>query len=61
MAPVLQALVRIALHVRFGLFFLSNMSFVVSCDLSDVRNVILVVFGWIPFGVLLEELADYNR
>lgn len=59
MAPVLQALVQIGLDIRLGLFLLRNMSFVVSCDLSDVGNVILVVFGRIFFGGFLEELDDY--
>ena len=59
MAPVLQTFVRVALCVLLGLLFLSEMSFVVSCDLSHVGNVVLVVFGWILFGVLFEDCDDF--
>jgi hypothetical protein len=56
--PVLQALVRIAFRVLFGLFLLGEMTLVVSGHLPHVSDIIVVVFGWVFFRVLPQNLDD---
>lgn len=57
-APVLQALVAIAIGVLLGFLLLGKMSFVIRCHLPHVRDVVFNVLGRVLLGILLQNLDD---
>jgi hypothetical protein len=60
MSPVLQALIRVAIRVLFGLFLLRKMALVIRGDFPHMRDIFLVIFGRILLWVLLENLNDLS-
>ena len=57
-APVLQALVRLAVRVPLCGALLREMPLVVGHDLPHVGDVVLLILVWIFVGVLLQ---DFNN
>jgi hypothetical protein len=60
MAPILQALVAVAVGVLLGLLLLCQMTLVIRSDLAHMRQVVLVVLGRVLLGILFEDLDDLS-
>jgi len=58
MAPVLQRPVTVAVGVLLGLLLLSQVTLVIRSHSPHVLQIVLVIFGWIPFRVLLQDLDN---
>lgn len=58
MPPVLQRLIAVTVRVLFRLFFLREMALVIGSHASHVLKILIIVFGRIFLGILLQDL-DY--
>ena len=57
-APVLQALVAIAVSILLCFLFLGKMTIIIRSHLAHVNYIVLVVLGRIPLRILLQDLND---
>lgn len=60
MAPVLEAPICIAPSVLLRLLLLGEVALIIGSNLSHMSYVLLVIFGRVFFGILLQDLHDLS-